>query len=81
MLWALLAINATMFVAEIVTGIIAESTGLVADSLDMLADATVYAIGLYAVGRVSDVKIRAASISGFFQIVLRWVLRLRSCAA
>ena len=70
MLWALLAINATMFVVEIVTGIIAESTGLVADSLDMLADATVYAIGLYAVGRASHVKIRAASISGFFQIVL-----------
>ena len=69
-LWALLAINATMFVVEIVTGIIAESTGLVADSLDMLADATVYAIGLYAVGRASHVKIRAASISGFFQIVL-----------
>ena len=69
-LWALLAINATMFVAEIVTGIIAESTGLIADSLDMLADATVYAIGLYAVGRASHVKIRAASISGFFQIVL-----------
>ena len=31
-----------MFVAEFVTGFIAESTGLIADSLDMLADATVY---------------------------------------
>jgi Co/Zn/Cd efflux system component len=69
-LWLLLAINAAMFVAEIVTGIIAESTGLVADSLDMLADATVYAIGIYAVGRAASVKINAASISGIFQIVL-----------
>ena len=70
MLWALLAINATMFVAEITIGIIAESAGLIADSLDMLADATVYGIGIYAVGRASSVKIRAASISGLFQILL-----------
>lgn len=69
-LWLLLAINATMFVVEIVTGIIADSTGLIADSLDMLADATVYAIGIYAVGRAASVKITAASISGGFQIIL-----------
>jgi Co/Zn/Cd efflux system component len=59
-----------MFVAEIVTGIIAESTGLIADSIDMLADAAVYAIGLYAVGRAASVKINAAIISGIFQIVI-----------
>jgi cation diffusion facilitator family transporter len=69
-LWILLTINATMFVAEIVTGIIAESTGLIADSIDMLADAAVYAIGLYAVGRAASVKINAAIISGIFQIVI-----------
>ena len=69
-LWLLLAINATMFIVEIITGIIAESTGLVADSLDMLADATVYAIGLYAVGKAASVKTNAASVSGIFQIVL-----------
>lgn len=66
----LLAVNASMFVAEITAGIIAESTGLIADSLDMLSDAAVYAIGLYAVGGRTDVKIRAASISGYFQIAL-----------
>ena len=70
MLWILLAINAAMFVVEIVTGIIAESTGLIADSLDMLADASVYAIGLYAVGRAASVKIRAATLSGILQILL-----------
>lgn len=36
----------------------------------MLADATVYGIGLYAVGRATSIKLRAASISGIFQIVL-----------
>ncbi|HGX92062.1 MAG TPA: cation transporter [Candidatus Tenderia sp.] len=66
----LLAINGVMFIAEIIAGIIGDSTALIADSLDMLADATVYAIGLYAVGRSLLVKAKAAHISGIFQIVL-----------
>lgn len=70
LLLILLAINVTMFVVEFVVGIIAESTGLIADSLDMLMDATVYAIGLYAVGRAARIKINAALISGCFQILL-----------
>jgi len=66
----LLAINVVMFVAEIITGIIADSTALIADSLDMLADATVYAIGLYAVGRSLAAKAKAAHLSGIFQVML-----------
>jgi len=66
----LLCINATMFFVEITLGILSESTALIADSLDMLADATVYAIGLYAVGKEAIVKIKAAYISGIFQILL-----------
>jgi len=69
-LWILLSINAMMFVAEMTAGIYAQSTGLIADSLDMLADATVYGIGLYAVGKAANAKIRAASISGMFQVLL-----------
>lgn len=67
---ALLAINAAMFIAEFMAGVVAESAGLIADSLDMLADATVYAVSLYAVGRAASQKIRAASISGIFQVLL-----------
>ena len=66
----LLSINAFMFIAEITLGILSESTALIADSLDMLADATVYGIGLYAVGKEAFVKIKAAHISGIFQIIL-----------
>ncbi len=66
----LLSINATMFFIEITLGIISESTALIADSLDMLADATVYGIGLYAVGKETIVKIKAAHISGVFQVLL-----------
>ena len=66
----LLGINAFMFVAEISFGIISQSTALIADSLDMLADATVYGIALYAVGRSILAKIKAAYMSGIFQILL-----------
>ena len=66
----LLSINAIMFFVELTLGIISESTALIADSLDMLADAIVYGIGLYAVGKSAFAKIKAAHISGIFQILL-----------
>lgn len=69
-LLTLLAINATMFVVEMVAGWFGESTGLLADSLDMLADALVYAIALVAVGRSHTLQIQAAKASGVLQIAL-----------
>jgi Cation efflux family len=66
----LLAINATMFVIEISVGWWAQSTGLIADSLDMFADAAVYGVSLYAVGRSVRMKLRAAHLSGWLQVVL-----------
>jgi len=65
-----LGINAFMFVFELVLGLVAESTGLIADSLDMFADASVYSIGLYAVGKSAVLKGKAAKLSGIVQIVL-----------
>ncbi len=67
---ALLAINGTMFVAEIIVGIRAQSSGVIADSLDMLADALVYGVGLYAIGRATQVKQQAARLAGWFQLML-----------
>jgi Co/Zn/Cd efflux system component len=46
-----LAINAAMFVAEGIAGLLAHSTALLADSLDMLGDAFVYGLSLYALHR------------------------------
>ncbi len=69
-LWALLAINAVMFLVESITGFLAHSTGLIADSLDMFADAAVYGISLYAVGRSVTHKAKAAYLSGIFQLAL-----------
>lgn len=65
-----LAINAFMFVFELVLGWLAQSTGLIADSLDMFADASVYAISLYAVGKSAALQAGSARLSGFAQILL-----------
>lgn len=65
----LLAINATMFVVEIVAGWLAQSTGLIADSLDMFADAAVYGLALYAVGHAGR-QLGAARLSGWLQLLL-----------
>lgn len=66
----LLAINATMFGIEMVAGWLAQSSGLIADSLDMFADAAVYGLALYAVGHSQRMKLRAAHLSGWLQILL-----------
>lgn len=66
----LLAINATMFIAEFASGLFAQSTGLLADSFDMFADAAVYAVALYAVGKSAELKVRAAHASGLLQLLL-----------
>lgn len=72
----LLLINGAMFVVEMITGVLASSTALIADSLDMLADATVYGISLYAVGKSQLRKVRAASLSGIFQMTLAGLVLL-----
>ena len=56
-----LALNAGMFVIEMIGGIIGESSGLIADSLDMLADASAYGIAIAAVSRGALFKVRAAT--------------------
>ena len=66
----LLAVNSIMFLVEFIWGWIAESTGLVADSLDMFADAAVYALSLYAIARDASMKVRAAHIAGWLQLIL-----------
>ena len=66
----LLAINAVMFGIEITVGWWAQSTGLIADSLDMFADAAVYGVSLYDVGYSVRMKLRAAHLSGWLQVIL-----------
>ena len=69
-LWLLLAINAVMFVIELIAGWWAGSAGLIADAADMAADAAVYGVALYAVGKAASHKLRAARLSGLLQLLL-----------
>ena len=63
-LWMVLALNAAMFVIEIVTSWYAGSTALLADALDFLADTASYAITLYVLARSARWKAGAALIKG-----------------
>lgn len=69
-LLVLLVVNAVMFVVEFLVGMIAQSTAVIADSLDMLADALVYGVALYAIGRHSSTKRKAAVLAGYLQIAI-----------
>jgi Co/Zn/Cd efflux system component len=63
-LYAVLWINAAMFLAESIGGLMAHSTALVADSVDMLGDAIVYGFSLYVIHRGTVWKARAALLKG-----------------
>lgn len=63
-LWAVVAINVTMFVVEMVGGVAGGSMALQADALDFLADSATYAISLWAVGQPLAVRARAALFKG-----------------
>lgn len=59
-----LAINAILFVVELIAGLRAHSTALLADSLDMLGDSLVYAFSLYVLWRTAEWKALAAILKG-----------------
>jgi Co/Zn/Cd efflux system component len=63
-LWAALAINATMFLVEIVAGAAAGSVSLKADAMDFLGDAANYAISLIVLGMALAWRARAALLKG-----------------
>ena len=63
-LWAVLAINAVMFLIEIGAGLAAGSVSLQADALDFLGDAANYAISLMVVGMALRYRAAAALAKG-----------------
>jgi Co/Zn/Cd efflux system component len=63
-LWAVLAINAAMFVVEIGAGLAAGSASLQADALDFLGDAANYAISLFVIGLALRYRAMAALVKG-----------------
>jgi Co/Zn/Cd efflux system component len=69
-LWIALAVNGSMFLAEIVAGVAAGSAALQADALDFLGDAANYAISLGVAGMVLTWRARAALLKGASLAVL-----------
>jgi Co/Zn/Cd efflux system component len=63
-LWAVLAINAVMFLVEIGAGLAAGSASLQADALDFFGDAANYAISLIVVGMALRYRATAALAKG-----------------
>ena len=63
-LWAVLAINAVMFLIEIAAGFAAGSASLQADALDFLGDSANYAISLLVVGMALRYRASAALAKG-----------------
>ena len=63
-LWAVLAINAAMFLVEIGAGLAAGSASLQADALDFFGDAANYAISLLVVGMALRYRASAALAKG-----------------
>lgn len=63
-LWVVLAINASMFVAELLLGFAAGSVSLQADALDFLGDAANYGISLLVTGLALHHRSRATFVKG-----------------
>src|SRR3989440_4363512 len=63
-LWAVLALNAGMFVIEVAAGLAAGSASLQADALDFLGDAANYGISLFVVGMALRYRALAALTKG-----------------
>jgi len=73
-LWLVIAINASMFLAEMVAGHVAGSRALQADALDFAGDSLTYAITLAVIGRSLLVRSSAALFKGLSLLVLGlWV--------
>ena len=63
-LWVVLAINAAMFVTEMIAGVWGQSVALQADALDFLGDSATYAITLIVLGMSLRWRAGAAMIKG-----------------
>jgi Co/Zn/Cd efflux system component len=73
-LWAVIAINAGMFLVEMGGGALAGSQALQADALDFLGDALTYGITLAVIGSPLYVRTRAALLKGVSLTVMGlWV--------
>jgi len=73
-LWAVIAINAVMFVVEMGAGWLAASQALKADALDFLGDTLTYGLSMAVIGASLRVRASAALIKGLSLLAMGlWV--------
>ncbi len=73
-LWAVIVINAAMFIIEMSAGKLAGSQALQADALDFLGDAFTYGLSLAVIGMSVRVRSTAALIKGVSLLLMSlWV--------
>ena len=74
-LWTVIGINATMFLAEMVAGRLAGSQALQADALDFLGDTVTYGLSLAVIGASLRTRATAALFKGLsLSLMGVWVL-------
>ena len=74
-LWIVIALNAGMFILEMLAGHLASSQALKADALDFLADAATYSLSLAVIGQPLIWRSRAALLKGAsLALMAVWVL-------
>ncbi len=69
-LWAVIAINATMFVVEMVAGYAAQSIALRADALDFFGDTITYTLSLVVIGHALQTRAKVALLKGLSLLLL-----------
>lgn len=69
-LWAVIAINASMFLVEMTAGHLSGSQALKADALDFFADAMTYGISLAVIGASLRIRATAALFKGLTLLAL-----------
>lgn len=69
-LWIVVALNAAMFVIELIAGQLAGSMALQADALDFAGDTATYGITLLVLGRSDRVRANAALFKGFSLVAM-----------
>src|SRR5579862_2760749 len=74
-LWAVIVLNAAMFIAEMTAGAFARSQALQADALDFLADTVTYGLSLAVIGTPLRTRAIAAISKGVsLSLMGLWVL-------
>ena len=74
-LWTVIALNAAMFLTEMVAGQLAGSQALKADALDFLADTVTYGLSLAVIGASLRTRSKAALVKGLsLSLMAAWVM-------